>query len=163
MATGSDKNQRRTRAGSKSSATSKDLCTICSVVIGNDTLALNCDHCKLWVCLNCSKMPKSSYQELVKCDKSFSMDWLCKVCKSNKSDLRSISCTLSDLKSSCDSRLTQVENRLTNLETTMKDTVRSETETMKSELAESVNQIVETRLKKWMTEKIVLQTLFSSK
>ena len=68
-----------------------------------------------------------------------------------KSELKSISYTLKDLKDTSEMRLSSVENRLSELEKTIPETVRSEvekaqgsiSETLNERLAEPVDKIVE--------------------
>ena len=100
-------------------------------------------------------MPKSLYLEMVKCDEN-EIDWSCRVCKTTKSDLKSIGATLTELEKSSDARLSKVETQLANLETSVKDTVREEVEnaketlsdSIKINLAETVEEIVNLRIVK---------------
>ena len=97
------------------------------------------------------------YTELMKCnqDSDFAIDWSCRVCRSTKSDLKGISSTLQELKSTSEARLIRVEDRLSSLETSMKDTVVEEVEKVRSSLsttlsgniAKQVNDLVESRVK----------------
>jgi len=72
-----------------------------------------------------------------------------------KSELKSISYTLKDLKDTSEMRLSSVENRLSELEKTIPETVRSEvmkaqgsiSETLNERLAEPVDKIVEHRIR----------------
>ena len=48
------------------------------------------------------------------------MEYLCSVCKSTKSNLKSIGKTITDLKNSSEARLFKVETRIEALENTMK-------------------------------------------
>ena len=75
--------------------------------IDDERPALRCDICKNWICLRCTKLPKSLYLEMVKCDEN-EIDWSCRVCKTTKSDLKSIGATLTELKKSSDARLSKV-------------------------------------------------------
>ena len=132
--------RRSRRTGSRSTAGAK--CVFCEIRIDKDKPALQCDNCINWVCLECSKVSKVLYTELVKCADNDDIDWSCRVCKTTKSDLKSISAALVDLKTTSESRLTRVEDRLTNLEDSVKDTVKTEVDSTKTEVVESVKAVL---------------------
>ncbi|KAH3751231.1 hypothetical protein DPMN_185783 [Dreissena polymorpha] len=149
----------RTRAGSKSKVagrTDKALCILCSITqIDEDSPGLRCDVCKHCVCLDCAKLPLSFYQELVKLgDHRNEIDWICRVCKYFKSDLKSIGTTLNDLKQYSDARLTNFEDRLLKLESSVKVTVREEVEHVKSSISETLKKDLVESLKRDLTESI---------
>lgn len=108
----------------------------------------------------CTKLPKSLYDELVKCNDN-DIAWSCKVCKVSKSDLKSISATLTELKESSDSRLAKVEDRLSSLETKVKETVRQEvknvtgnvSDSLRDNLAATVEDIVHNKMKELVDSK----------
>ena len=149
----SELTRRATRTGSKST-TGSTKCIFCDTKIDKDKRALQCDNCRNWVCLECSKIPEALYTELVKCTDN-DIDWSCRVCKSMKADLKNISAALVDLKTTSETRLTRVEDRLANLEDSVKDTVKAEVDcakteivdSVKSELACAIEDIVEKRVK----------------
>ena len=150
-----------TRTGSKnrkqSTITIKVRCVFCNGSIDDSKPAIECDNCSNWICLPCSKLSKTMYTELMKCnqDSDFAIDWSCRVCRSTKSDLKGISSTLQELKSTSEARLIRVEDRLSSLEKSMKDTVVEEVEKVRSSLsttlsgniAKQVNELVESRVK----------------
>ena len=143
---------KKQRSGSKSS-TQKYNCIVCQTLIDEDKPALKCDVCDNWVCLPCTKLSKTLYLELMSSGDS-GIDWLCRVCKTTKSDLKSINTTLLEMKKSNETRLTGVEDRLSHLETNVKVTVREEvelatnniTESVKKDIAETVEKIVESKM-----------------
>lgn len=150
-----------TRAGQRrgTSQSRKVACVFCSTDIDKDTQALCCDSCQNWVCLPCCKVSPALYAELTKedsaCPGNDSVSWLCSVCKGMKSDLKTININILELKNTSEKRLTQVENRLDNLEGNIQDTVRKEVvssrdelvETVKSDIAETVEKLVNARVK----------------
>ena len=100
---------KKNRSNSKSSA-QRVNCIVCQSVIDEDKPALKCYVCDNWVCLPCTKLSKTLYQELMTSADS-GIDWLCRVCKSTKSDLKSINTTLLEMKKSNETRLSGVEDR----------------------------------------------------
>ena len=113
--------------------------------------------------IGCAYPAQNSPKHCIKNSADSGIDWLCRVCKSTKSDLKSINTTLLEMKKSNETRLSGVEDRLSHLESNVKVTVREEvelaknniTESVKKDIAETVEKIVESR-KKLKTETIVL-------
>lgn len=160
------------RTGSARSRGSKPRqvkCVLCPTIIDNSTKAMNCDACDNWLCLPCAKISQALYDELAKAsdDGTSSLSWHCSACKNLTSSLKSINSNLLELKKSNDERLTRVESKISNLETTMKDTVRSEVDSAKEELnqvvqnnlAETVSNLVDSRLKEMENRKTRAQNL----
>lgn len=136
--------------------TLKTKCIFCDTAIDTNTLALQCDNCRNWVCLPCTKMPLTMYTELNKCeDNDLALDWSCRTCRTTKADLKGIQKTLLELKKDNDARLKHVEQGLSSLTTTMTETVIEEVNKVKDSISDSVtnsiakkvNEIVETKMK----------------
>ena len=94
-------------------------CLFCPAVISHNTHALNCDICKHWICLSCSKVSQSMYKEITKKDKEFTGNsdfcWSCVSCRSMMPDLKVINSNLLDLKKSNNERLENVEKRMSKI------------------------------------------------
>jgi len=104
-------------------------------------------------------MTQSLYLELQKHAEENSnnaiINWYCKICKGLATDMKTINTNVLELKKSNEERLNRVEDKITNLEKSVKDTVRKEVEVVREELtnsvqnnlAETVSNLVDTRLK----------------
>ena len=137
-----------TRAKAKShSADDFENCIFCDSSIERKTPAVKCDMCSNWVCLPCSKLPLSMYNEMTKCDEDDAFEWKCKSCKSLKGDLKSIHKTLLDLKHDNDTRLNKVESTLADFSENMKSKVSEEVEKVKASISKSVAEDIATTVK----------------
>lgn len=83
-----------TRANSRNDG--KVKCIYCYDTLQQGKAAINCDICKNWVCLTCSKISKTLYTELSKQEKE--LEWRCRICKTTLHDLQSIGAALTELK-----------------------------------------------------------------
>ena len=140
----------RTRLGS--TAKNKEngdsvKCLFCPAAISTNTHALNCDICKHWICLSCSKVSQSMYKEITRKDEDIvgnsDFSWSCVGCRNMIPDLKVINSNLLDLKKSNDARLESVEKRMTDLESNLGKTVKEEVEGAASVLAKTVSEKVE--------------------
>jgi len=132
-----------TRLSSKSDASDKVNCIFCGETIDKKKPAIRCDICVNWVCFTCSNLSKVLYAEISKAEES-DIEWMCRVCKGTKTDLRSINDTLKDLIRSNDDRLSTVESKLTNLETNLKESVEESKkmkESVRNDLAEDIGKV----------------------
>lgn len=137
----------RSKSTSAKAVSEKVSCTFCNSKVDDLTPALKCDNCENWVCLACSKVPLSMYQELSKCDEELSLDWNCKTCKSTKADLKGIHKTLLEMKHDNDTRLKKVEDKLEVLSGSIKTTVREEVDKVKEGISDSITENIASKVK----------------
>lgn len=133
---------KQTRLASKSD-TDKEPCIFCNEIIDLNKKGIRCDICANWVCFACSNLSKYMYTEISKASEA-EVEWKCKICKTTKSDLKSIRDTLKELIRSNDDRLNTMESKLTNLEANLKESVeesRKMKESVRNDLAGDISQV----------------------
>ena len=125
---------------------SETTCIICDTIIpedGENSNSMQCDACKDWVCIGCSKVPAHVY-EAINSGGFECLQYHCPPCKKSLPGMNKIHQKLDKLILTNDNRFTSIENKIEQFQTTLDKKInqnRKTTETRFTLIEENMKSI----------------------
>ena len=117
-----------------------DKCATCDENLHEDSCAMNCDGCGLWICIDCLEMSEAEYSLLTKMTRRVGCEWKCPLCKSNPQVASGAS--LNDIQKIMDKNLEPFRSALSavkELDTKVKDAVKEAFAELRDQLTTDID------------------------